>query len=192
MLARSLTISEAEYFRLDAQSDERIEYWHGQPVAMAGAQPDHSTIKDNVVFALRSQRPDCIARTSGVRVHAPGYRASHYAYPDGLLICGPEQYDDRANPPILLNPSLLIEVVSESTARLDLGDKLDAYLRIESLHAYWIIDAEQVMVRRCQRTPEGILIQTSRDPAAELVSDTLALRLPIAAIYHGVSWFASR
>ena len=107
-------VSLETYFRLDAGSDVRLEYWDGRVVAMAGESRNHAVVKDDVVRCIAAQRPECLALTAGLRVLAPGYGRQNYAYPDGVLVCGEEAYDDR-QPPTLLNPALLVEVTSATT-----------------------------------------------------------------------------
>ena len=177
-------ISPEEYFALDEASEERLEYWHGAVVAMAGETPHHSTIKDNVVAALREQRSDCYVRSSGPRVRAPGFGRENYAYPDGLMTCGDEQYDEQTQPPTLLNPMLVVEILAASTGHRDLADKFEAYFCLESLREYWIIDAERPHVRRCTRTEGGILVQMLQSLDETLASDVLGAAIPLRTIYR--------
>ncbi len=186
MQPRTVTVSEDEYFRLDAESEEKLEYWYGHIVAMAGEQRNHAVISHNALRILEGQRPDCLALTSSLRVRAPGYGRANYAYPDVLLICGEEQYDETRNPPTLLNPTLLIEVMSDSTKGYDLDDKLHAYLRVDSVAEYWILDATRPYVRRCTRFQKGYLVEVYDGPDAVLVSEALALRVPVRDFYERV------
>lgn len=173
-----------EYLAFEAVAEIKHEYWHGRVVAMAGETPNHSTVKDNLVDALRNQRPDCIARTAGVRVRAPGYARDNYAYPDGLMVCGEERYDASAQPPILLNPTLLIEVASDSTRSRDTTDKLDAYFLLDSLQEYWIVEPDRPYALRYVRTRGGILVHFVRGLDQTLRSDTLEVAIPMEAVYH--------
>lgn len=157
MQARDQIVSVEEYFRRDAESEIRLEYWYGRLVAMAGETRNHNVVKDDGVGAVRSQRPDCLVLTSGQRVRAPGYGRENYAYPDGLMVCGQEHYDDAKNPPTMLNPTLLIEVISASTQGYDLGEKFSAYFELESLQEYWIVDPNRPDVRQCSRTEDAVM-----------------------------------
>ena len=185
MTPAALTTPE-EYFARDATAEGRCEYWHGQIVAMAGETPRHSAVKDNVVAALREGLPHCTARTSGLRVRAPGYGRTHYAYPDGIVVCGEERFDTTTSPPTLLNPLLLIEVTSDSTRSRDLADKLDAYFGLDSLAEYWIIDPDHPYVLAYQRAAPGVLVQFVRGLDAVLQSKVLGVSIPLATIYRRV------
>ena len=185
--AHPALVSIEEYFRLDAQSDTRLEYWNGHVVAMAGETRNHAVVKDDAVRSIERQRPDCLAVTASLRVVAPGYGRQNYAYPDGILVCGEEQYD-HAQPPTLLNPTLLIEVTSSSTKALDLDDKFEAYFKIESLQEYWIIDSDRVYVRRCVRIEKGVLITPIQDVEAVIESAALNLTVLLTDIYRRVDW----
>ena len=183
----SALLTPEEYLAFEAKAEVKHEYWHGRIVARVGETPNHSTVKDNLVDALRNQRPDCIARTAGVRVRAPGYGRDNYAYPDGLMVCGEERYDVSANPPTLLNPTLLIEVTSDSTRSRDTTGKLDAYFELDSLQEYWIVEPDRPYALRYVRTKGDILVHFVRGLDQSLSSDTLDVAIPMEAVYHRVA-----
>ena len=176
-----------EYLDFEAEAEVKHEYWYGRIIAMAGETPNHSTVKDNLVNALRHQRPACIARSAGVRVRAPGYGRENYAYPDGLMVCGEERYDTSANPPTLLNPALLIEITSDSTRSRDTIDKLDAYFQLDSLQEYWIVEPDRPFVVRYVRSEGTIVVHFIRDFDQTVTSDTLDLTIPMETLYHRVA-----
>jgi len=178
-------VSLEAYFQLDAESEARLEYWGGQIVAMAGESRNHAIVKDDVIRCIERQRPDCLALTAGLRVYAPGYGRQNYAYPDGLLVCGEERYDDN-QPPTLLNPALLLEVTSPTTKSTDFDDKFGAYFKIESLREYWIIDPERAYVRQCIKAQEGVLVRLVQDLTANLDSEALGLSVPLAEVYRRI------
>lgn len=186
MEAHDTPVSLETYFRLDAESDQKLEYWNGYVVAMAGESRNHAVVKDDVVRLIQQQRSDCLALTAGLRVAAPGYSRQNYAYPDGMLICGPEQYDD-ANPPTLLNPTLLIEVTSPSTKALDLDDRFEAYFKIETLMEYWVIDPDRVHVRQYVRRNDTVFIRLLADVNTAIESKHLKLSIPLHAVYARVT-----
>ena len=185
MEARDTLVSLETYFRLDAQSDVRLEYWNGYVVAMAGESRNHAVVKDDVVRLIQHQRPECLALTAGLRVAAPGYSRRNYAYPDGLLVCGSEQYEET-NPPTLLNPTLLIEVTSPSTKAIDLDDKFEAYFKIDTLQAYWVIDPDRIHIRQYARKEDAIVITLLTDPEAVIENPDLQLHIPVRAVYARV------
>lgn len=186
MEARNLPVSPETYFRLDAQSEEKLEYWNGHVLAMAGASRNHAVVKDDVVRLIQQQRPDCLALTAGLRVLAPGYSRQNYAYPDGLLICGPEQYDET-NPPTLLNPTLLVEVTSPSTRSMDLDDKFEAYFKIDSLKDYWVVDPDRIHVRQYTRQEDAVIVTIRTGPDALIESPILNLCIPVRDVYARIT-----
>ena len=177
-----------EYLAFEAVAAVRHEYWHDRVIAMADETPNHSTVKDSLVDALRRQRPACIARSAGVRVRAPGYGRENYAYPDGLMVCGEEHYDTSANPPTLLNPLLLVEITSDSTRSRDTIDKLDAYFQLESLQEHWIIEPDRPFVVRYVRTKDGIVVHVVRDLDQTVTSEMLDVAIPTETLYHRVAF----
>jgi len=131
-------ITPEEYLALDRKAEVKSEYYAGRIIAFAGASKRHNLIVANVLAGIHGQlvnRP-CNVYPSDMRVRIS--KTGMYAYPDIVVTCGEEQFADD-NSDILLNPIVLIEVLSESTANYDRGDKFDQYRRIESLREYILI-----------------------------------------------------
>ena len=103
------------------------------------------------------------------------------------MVCGEERYDVSANPPTLLNPTLLIEVTSDSTRSRDTTDKLDAYFELDSLQEYWIVEPDRPYALRYVRTKGDILVHFVRGLDQSLSSDTLDVAIPMEAVYHRVA-----
>lgn len=110
-----IEFTEAEYLALERASDRKHEYVAGIIVAMAGARPPHNILAANVLSALVQlcRGGPCVTMTSDQRVYVPTTKL--YAYPDVTVACG-ERGDDGGDPPSLLNPTLIVEVTSDSTA----------------------------------------------------------------------------
>ena len=172
------------YLAFDAEAETRHEYWHGEVVAMAGESYPHNAIKDDLVAALR-QRSGCDVLSSGLRVRAPGYGREHYAYPDAVVMGAPATFDE-ATPPTLLNPSVLVEVTSESTRGRDFSDKLEAYFRLESLQEYWIVEADRPYLLCYERTGGGLLVHMVQGAEGTLESAALGVAIPLREIYRRV------
>ncbi len=172
-----------EYFDLDARHEGKLELWHGHPVAMAGASPRHNIIAANLLGNLwqQTRQRGCNTFPSDQRVGLPD---GHYAYPDLSVACGP--YYDEARPASLLNPALLVEIVSDSTAQTDRRDKLDAYTRLASVQGYWLIEQDRVFATCYTRQGEAWVVQTLHDPADELACAPLGLLLALADVYRDV------
>ena len=178
-------ISPEDYLVFDATHEGRYEYWSGEVVAMAGETYNHNAVKDDLVAALR-QRSTCDVLSSGLRVRAPGYGRENYAYPDGMVICSDKEFDKATTPPTLLNPTVLIEVVSESTRSRDFSDKLEAYFRLDSLVEYWIVEPDRPHVVRYERREGNILVHMLSDLEQALTSVALDVTIPLRDVYRRV------
>lgn len=130
-----------EYLVLSAESEEKLEFVNGEIVAMAGAREAHSTVQMNVALALATRlhgKKPCRVHGSDLRVTID--ETGLYAYPDITVVCGqPEWAPTR--PESLMNPGLLVEVLSESTANYDLGAKTAHYRRRESVEGIVHVDS---------------------------------------------------
>jgi Uma2 family endonuclease len=139
-----------EYLALERKAEYKSEYINGFIVAMAGASEEHILIVTNVVGELRARLKGQPCRTYSndmrVRVSATGV----YTYPDVVVVCGERHFDDTRKD-TLLNPTLIVEVLSESTEAYDRGDKFAHYLRLESLQEYVMIAQDKARVERYLR-----------------------------------------
>ena len=183
-----------EYVAIEAAAGdgERYEYWDGEvrPVhgyddqgrAMAGAEPEHNQLKGNVTRELSARLTPrgCRVFSSDQRVAVAGGR---YVYPDVVVACRPEY--DAGRPRRLLNPDLVVEVLSPSTGAADLGPKLATYTALESVQEVWIADPGRPLVIQYLRPDDGgdwrMRATTSLDAA--LRSNALDLDVPLADLY---------
>ena len=146
-------MSVAEYLALERNSDIKHEYLDGEVYAMAGAKEGHNLITGNVVTALNVQlrhRP-CRVYPSDMRVKLPtGLRT----YPDVSIVCDKPQFEDDERD-TLLNPEVIIEVLSPSTEKYDRGRKFQHYRTLTSLQEYILISQEAHRVERYLRQGDG-------------------------------------
>ena len=193
--ARRLRMTVEEYLAFDAAAPEgeRYEYWDGDVIpvhgyhddgvtAIAGASLDHNPITVNLAAALHGPRTarGCRAGAGDLRVRTESGR---YSYPDLVFVCGtPDVSDDT--PPVLLNPTLIVEVASPSTAGRDRGRKLGAYTSLDSLAEYWIVEPDRAEVTRVVRTADGWALRFVVGPDAVLESDALGVAIPLADVYR--------
>lgn len=138
------------YRALDASSEARWEYVSGEAFAMAGASPRHNAIVGNVYFALRTKLvgQPCVPMLDGLRVETSATRSYHY--PDTILVCGKPRYSEQ-DPHALTNPTVLIEVLSASTADYDRGLKFDHYKTIAELREYLAVFSDRRRVQHMKR-----------------------------------------
>lgn len=139
-----------EYFRFEEGSPIRHEYVVGEVYAMSGATVRHNRIVGNIfvrLFPAARQRP-CDVFMGDMRVEVARDR---YYYPDVTIVCTPLAESDI----VARDPCVVVEVTSPSTARIDRGEKLDAYRSISALQAYLIVDHRRRRVERHFRNPAG-------------------------------------
>jgi Uma2 family endonuclease len=189
-MTRHARFSVEEYLRLEAEAAERHEYRDGEIVAMAGGSPEHSLIIANLIREIGNQLKGgpCRVYDSNLRIRVP--RSTLYTYPDLSVICGEPQFDpqDRRRTTIL-NPRVLVEVLSAGTEAYDRGDKFRRYLEIESLQEYVLLSQSSPFAESYLRRGDGSWLFTPAaglDAAIKLRS--LELELPLAEAYAGITF----
>ncbi|MCL2776675.1 MAG: Uma2 family endonuclease [Polyangiaceae bacterium] len=148
------SFTEAEYLALEKASDHKHEFVDGAILAMAGARPAHNALASHVAAALvaLTRGRDCLTLSSDQRVHVPATKL--YTYPDVTVACGERRYDD-ADPPSLLNPTLVVEVTSDSTEDFDRGKKFLHYQSIIELRDYVIVSHRERRIDHFRREGDG-------------------------------------
>ncbi len=190
MPAQKHRYSLEEYLDLERKADGRHEYQDGEILAMAGGSPEQSFIIANFVREAGNamKGKPCRVAESNLRVRIP--QRPRYVYADALIICGPLQLDpldDQRH--TVLNPKVIVEVLSPSTEAYDRGDKFTQYREIESLEEYILISQDRPNVESFLRQADGawsILNFTGREAAAKVRS--LGFEIPLAEIYAGIEW----
>ncbi len=165
-------ISSEEYLAQEAQATHKSEYHAGEVVAMAGTQFEHNVIIINLIRALGdcADKHDCIILSSDILLALP--ECEKYVYPDVMIVCETPNIvrHEKRGLDILHNPSVVIEVLSESTASYDRTEKMDCYLKLNSLGQYVLVDSESVEVKTYTRTPENDwLMHTETDKNKTIV-----------------------
>ena len=180
-----------EYLAFERQSEIKNEFWHGEIFAMAGASEAHNLIITNVIGELRGQLKghSCKVYPNDMRVSIP--RSRMYTYPDVTVVCGKAEFDDRMRD-TLLNPTLIIEVLSPSTENYDRTEKFKSYRTIESLKEYVLISQKKPQIEcymRQKDTPFWIFSAVSElEAVAELT--TIGCRLALSEVYENVEFDA--
>lgn len=181
MEARAERVSVQTYLEMDAQADGKLELLNGVVVAMAGASPKHNQIVANLARALGNalEASPCRVMTQDQRVSVEATES--YVYPDVVVICGEPRFDTRARPASLLNPSAVVEVLSESTLDHDLGAKLGHYRRIASVRDVLFVHTETRAVTLVTRLDAASWKLVDRGPTGEVV--VAGATLSLDAIY---------
>jgi Uma2 family endonuclease len=175
-----------EYFQLEEASPERHEYVDGEVYAMAGASFAHNQISSNVqanIFQHVANAP-CRIYGSDLKVHVK--TESAFVYPDLSIICGQPQILEGQND-IIINPSVIIEIVSESTEAYDRGKKFMLYRQIPSLKEYILIASEWISVERFMKNANGIWeLNEHSNWDSSLLVETIQYSLTLGSIYKDV------
>ena len=142
-----------EYLAWERKADIKHEYLRGAIIAMSGASYQHTIITMNISGELYIQLKDaaCTVHTNDMRVRTSPEIS--YFYPDILVVCGEPRFEDNAFD-TLLNPIVLVEVLSPSTEAYDRGEKFEHYQQLTSLREYILVSQDEVRVEhhRRQRT----------------------------------------
>ncbi|WP_394792837.1 Uma2 family endonuclease [Armatimonas sp.] len=183
--ARKYTLE--EYIAIEEASEMKHEFRNGEIVAMAGASPNHTFILADLVFLIRSQLKSGGCRIASADMRVRMTPTGRYSYPDLVVVCGTPVFDDT-KPQALLNPTIIIEVLSESTATYDRGDKFHDYRTLPSLTDYVLVAQDRASVEHYQRQGESDLwlYQAVEGLEATLLIGGLNLSLPLVDVYAQV------
>jgi Uma2 family endonuclease len=169
-----------EYLAAERRNEYKSEYMDGEMVAMTGASREQNLISVNIAGEVGRQLKDrpCEGYVSRMRVKI--HPTSTYIYPDLVFVCGEPQFEDDELD-TLLNPTLIVEVLSDSTERYDRGRKFGFYRTVESLAEYVLVAQDEDRVEQYTKQPDGRWLLTdhrSTEDSVELASIqcTLALR----------------
>jgi len=150
---------------------------------MAGVSASHSTITMNAVIGLGAGLKGGPCRLHGGEFRVLIEETGLYAYPDVSVVCGPMDLTDT-NPPSLRNPTVLVEVLSESTAGYDRGAKLEHYRRRASVMCVLLVDSRRRAVTRYTRNADGGWSLYDFDAGAVRI-DAIGVTLQIDDLYDG-------
>jgi Uma2 family endonuclease len=180
-------ITPQEYIENERQAEFRSEYFAGEIFAMSGATRTHNLIVRNISRRLDPQHEGhaCEVYTNDMRVEVSP--TGLYTYPDVVVVCGQPRFKD-ANEDTLLNPTVIMEVLSNSTASYDRGEKFEHYGMLSSLTDYLLIAQDRAAVEQRVRTDHGwqLAYYYGLDAMVPLPAIGCALRL--SDIYAGIQF----
>lgn len=180
-------VSQEEYLQMERASDVKHEYYDGEVYAMAGASLQHNIVVKNInTRALPFLKgKSCDMFGSDLRIHNP--ENSLFTYPDLCIVCGTPEKSDSDNDSIV-NPSVIIEVLSKSTKDYDRGSKFMLYRSISSLKEYILVDSTTISVEHFEKEPDGSWRLTEfRQLTDSFMISTIQLRLRLSDLYEDVS-----
>ena len=179
-----------EYLQLERAAETRSEYLNGEMIAMPGASREHNLIVTNLLVTLGTElfdRPyEIYPPEMRVKVSPTGL----YTYPDVVVVSADPRFEDQYVD-TLLNPILLIEVLSQSTENYDRGRKFSHYRRVESLQEYVLVAQTECRVEQYVRQSDGKWVYSeTTDPNGNVELTSIACRLPLNRVYHRVQFQA--
>ncbi len=177
-----------QYLEIERKAEFKSEYLNGEMFAMAGAKEAHNLVVADVLAALHQPfRPrPCRVYPSDMRVNVPA--TGLYAYPDVVVVCAEPRFRDDQDD-TLLNPGLIIEVLSPSTEAYDRGRKFDHYKSIESLREYLLVASDHRHADLYTRQADGRWMLTSADKLEDtLTLESVGAQLNLADLYEKVEF----
>jgi Uma2 family endonuclease len=182
-------ITPEQYLETERASESRSEFYNGYVYAMSGASLPHFIITSNITRDLGNQleKGPCLVGSTDMKIRVS---PQVYAYPDVIVICGEPKLADRRND-ILLNPTVIIEVLSPSTEAYDRGFKFHQYQLIESLQEYGLVSQTEARVEIFRRQSNGEwLLAESLGLDAACHFKSVACEIALSSIYLKVNFEA--
>lgn len=164
----------------------RSEFYRGEMFAMAGTSWEHTLIKDNLARHAGNQLENgpCRVVTSDLRVKVSA--SGLYTYPDIAIVCEPPQFEDKVMD-TLLNPSAIVEVLSDSTEKYDRGIKFGHYRQVPSIREYVLVAQDRPLVERYVRQADDTWVLTAYSEMTQIFEfATIKARIALADIYRRV------
>jgi Uma2 family endonuclease len=181
-------LSPQEYLARERLAKFRSEYYRGEMFAMAGVSWEHTLIKDNLAREAGQQLKNgpCRVLTSDLRVKIDA--TGLYTYPDVLIVCDKPEFEDEVFD-TLLNPRVIMDVLSKSTEEYDRGPKFEHYRKVPSVQEYVLVAQDRPHIERHVRQPDNSWTKTEfTDMALTLAFSTIPVQIPLAEIYRGVEF----
>jgi Uma2 family endonuclease len=174
-----------EYRAIAETSKEKCEYHDGEIITMTGGTATHSRISRNIVNLLDNKLEDTNfeAFNSDLRIWIPKYRCG--VYPDAMVVDGQLQFHDGREDEIL-NPLLIIEVLSPSTQKYDRTDKFEMYRSISSICEYLLVRQDRPFVERYTKQSKGWLFSDFEDLEDSILLESIKIELAMTKIYRGI------
>mgnify|MGYP000266771273 CR=1 FL=1 len=178
------SISVEDYLEGELDAAVKHEYIAGAVFAMVGARNAHNLIASNTLGALYTQLKGnpCRPFNSDTKIRIRMSNHLRFYYPDVSVVCDPNSLNDTFQD----RPVLIVEVLSESTRRLDDGEKRDAYFTIPSLKSYILLEQDAAVAVMYQRTGHTFVRHEFAHPEDIITLESLDVRLPLRELYEGV------
>ncbi len=177
------SLTEHDYLSFDRAADYKSEFVDGEMMAMAGGGLRHSRLAARLNYEFMRQLKSCTVYTSDARVRTP--KSASYFYPDVSVVCGESLTHDSSDD-ILINPCVIAEVLSPSTADYDHGKKFARYREIPMLRDYLLIHSTEILIEHYARQPDGNwLLSEGRGMEAVVALVSVDCTLALSSLYAG-------
>ena len=181
-------LTASQYLAIERRAEFKSEFFDGEMFAMAGASRFHNRVNENISGELHAllKRGSCQAFSRHQRVAID--RTGLYCYPDLVIVCGPPEYSPE-DPDTLVNPRVVLEVLSDSTERYDRTTKFRHYQQQPSVMEYVLVSQDEPMCERFSRQPDGTwTVASFVGLDAALVLTSVPIQVPLADIFAGVAF----
>lgn len=174
----------ADYVALELQSPTKHEFLDGEIYAMAGGSEEHSALAAEVLRVLGNAVGDrpCRVHTSDLRIYVEAVGLA--TFPDGAVVCGPLQQHEPSPQATALNPTVLVEVTSDSSEEYDTGEKLEYYRTIPSLRDYIIISHRERRITAHSRDSAGTWTTRSAITGSKVAVESISAELSVNEVYR--------
>ncbi len=179
-------LMEEQYLELERKAEFKSEFYRGEMFAMSGGSRVHNTIQANLIRHLgnRLEGTPCQVVGSDLRVLVSA--TGLYTYSDAVIHCEPSRFLDKQFD-TLLNPTVLFEILSDSTEKYDRSSKSSQYRKIDSLQEYVLVSQSAPQVEVYQRLPEGDWkLRESADMTASFTLTSVGITIPLSEVYQRV------
>lgn len=175
-----------EYLEFDYNAEGRYEYFDGAVFEMSGGSPEHSLLGSQIGYLLQRELSSkgCSVYNSEVQIKVPAMLP--YRYADVSALCGKPIYEDLGNQRLLVNPTLIIEVLSPSTEKYDRDLKFKEYKSIENLRHYLLVSQSEKFVTLYTKHNEKFWFQSEYVEGEILKLESLDCDLSVDEIYRGI------
>lgn len=185
---RKTLLTEEQYLEIERKAERKSEFHDGEVFAMAGASENHNLLVWNLIAHFSRQLPSgrCRGYPSDMRVCVSD--TGLYTYPDVVVVCGKPQFLDERRE-TLLNPTLIVEVLSPSTEAYDRIRKFEHYRSLSSLRQYLIVASERIETELRTRQPDGQWLLSFASKGQDVIDlESVDARLLVSEIYSGVAF----
>lgn len=175
-----------EYLNFDFQAEGRYEYFDGEVFEMSGGSPEHSLLANRIGRLLGNQLDPkgCLVYSSDAKIKVPAMPP--YRYADVSALCEKPFYEPLKNQKLLVNPTLIVEVLSPSTEKYDRASKFKAYKSIESLREYLLVWQDEKFVMLLSRHNEKFWFQNEYGTGEIFKLESVDCELSVDELYQGI------